>query len=199
MSRSRSLALALLMLTLVGCASNIAGQEDPAWVVEKFLAARQARNLDAAMDCFVEQPEIRTSLGIAWAGRDQVRAIVAYRLTDTYTVGEMRIAGNRATWSEHVRRSVAGSPVAMFDEDVEAVVMDGHITSLMTYVGGAHPPSAVDEAKPARLDLLVPLSTLVLVAAAVMVWPAPPPPLHAPRVASGQLLNGLRDYVARRG
>jgi hypothetical protein len=49
-----------------------------------------------------------------------------------------------------------------------------------------------------NVDLLVPLGVLVLVMAAVMAWP-PPAPLQTPRVASGHLLDGLRDYVARRG
>jgi hypothetical protein len=169
-------------------------------VVEKFLAARQQRDLEATMECFAATPEMRTSLGVGWSGRDAVRAIMSYRLTDTYSVSDMRVAGHRATWSEHVRRSVAGSPFAVFDEEVEAIVVDGHITSLVTYVGGAHPAAAVEPAPQLSVgtDLLVPFSILVLVATAVMVWP-PPVSVQTRRVTSGHLLNGLRDYVARRG
>ena len=45
---------------------------------------------------------------------------------------------------------------------------------------------------------LVPLCILLLVAAAVMVWPsAEPVPAHP--AAGSHLLDGLREYVARRG
>ena len=171
----------------------------PVATVEQFLAARQARNLDAAMEYFVDQPELRTSLGVSWAGRDAVRAIMAYRLADDYTVDEVHGAGNRVTWTEHVRRSVAGAQPVVFDEDVEALLVGGRIASLVTYVGGSHPPplSPTTSQVSPRTNLLVLLSVLVLVAGAVLVWP---PPAEEPmrRVGDGRLLAGLREYVARR-
>ena len=120
-------ACALVLIGLVGCARIASPDEDAAWVVERFLAARQDRNLDATMDTFGDWPEMRSSLGVGWTGRDAVRAIMAYRLTDAYTVGDLRVVGNRVVWSEHVRRSVSGSPIANFDEDVEAIVVGGRI------------------------------------------------------------------------
>jgi hypothetical protein len=158
------------------------------------------RNLDAMMDTLGERPEIRTSLGVGWTGREAARAIMAYRLSDSYTVGDLYVAGNRATWTEQVRRSVAGSPVSTFEEDVEAVVDGGRIASLATFVGGARAAPAVEpvaQLSP-NVDLLAPLSILLFMAA-VMVWPPSETSLDARRVASGHLLNGLRDYVARRG
>jgi hypothetical protein len=124
---------------------------------------------------------------------------MAYRLTDAYTVGDLRVTGNRVVWSEHVRRSVSGSPIANFDEDVEAIVVGGRIGSMVTYVGGSHPqPVEATGQFSVSLDLLAPLGTLLLVAAAVLVWPQATP-MQPRRAASGQLLAGLRDYVARRG
>ncbi|MDQ6673295.1 MAG: hypothetical protein M3069_21570 [Chloroflexota bacterium] len=187
-------------LGLVGCARPPGSDEDAGRVVERFLAARQDRNLDATMDCFADWPELRSSLGVAWSGRDAVRAIMTYRLTDAYTVGEVRVVGNHVIWSEHVRRSVSGSPIANFDEEVEAVVLGGRIGSLQTYVAGAHPtpPVAATSQSQVSLDLLAPLGALFLVAAAVLVWPhaTPTPP---PRPATHHLLAGLREYVDRRG
>jgi hypothetical protein len=190
----------VLLLLVVGCARPAGQEEDAGWVVEKFLVARQDRNLDATMDCFGDWPEMRSSLGVGWSGREAVRAIMAYRLTDAYTVGELRVEGNRVVWSEHVRRTVSGSPTASFDEDVEAIVVGGRIGSLITYVGGSHPTMPVPASQPfsVSLDLLVPLSILLLVTAAVMVWPQTTP-LRPRRAPNGQLLAGLRDYVARRG
>src|SRR5512132_3724937 len=92
------------LVAIVGCARPPNPDEDAGWVVEKFLAARQDRNLDATMECFGESPEMRSSLGVGWSGREAVRAIMAYRLTDAYTVGELRVIGNHVVWSEHVRR-----------------------------------------------------------------------------------------------
>jgi hypothetical protein len=190
----------LLLVAVVGCARHPNPGEDAAWVVERFLAARQDRNLDATMACFGDWPEMRSSLGVGWSGRDAVRAIMAYRLSDAYTVGDLRVVGNRAVWSEHVRRSVAGAPIANFDEDVEAIVADGRIDSMVTYVGGSHPAPLVEASVPfsVSLDLLAPLCILLLVAAAVLVWPQATP-LQPRRAATGHLLAGLRDYVARRG
>lgn len=194
----RLLLWAALALVAAGCARP-AG-EDAAWVVERFLAARQDRNLDATMACFGDWPEMRSSLGVGWSGRDAVRAIMAYRLTDAYTVGEMRVVGNHVIWSEHVRRSVSGSPMANFDEDVEAIVVGGRIGSMETYVSGAHPtlPAEANAQFSVSLDLLAPLSVLLLVAAAVLVWPQATP-LQPQNAATGHLLAGLREYVARRG
>jgi hypothetical protein len=198
--RGAWVALILVLFASMGCARRAAMDEDAGWVVERFLVARQDRNLDATMECFGEWPEMRSSLGIGWSGRDAVRAIMAYRLTDAYTVGELRVVGNHVIWSEHVRRSVSGSPVASFDEDVEAIVTGGRIHSLVTYVGGSHPTLPTESTAPLSLsiDLLAPLTILILVAAAVLVWPQPTP-LQPRRAPTGHLLQGLRDYVARRG
>ncbi|HLZ25780.1 MAG TPA: hypothetical protein VKV73_00490 [Chloroflexota bacterium] len=191
-------SLVLVLLVVVGCAKPQNPDEDAGWVVERFIVARQDRNLDATMDCFVDRPEMRSSLGVGWSGRDAVRAIMASRLADTYVVGDMRAVGNRVVWTEHVLRSVAGAQVANFDEDVEAIVVGGRIGSMVTYVGGAHPqPAEATGQVSVSLDLLAPLGTLLLVAAAVLVWPHAP--LQSRRTASGQLLEGLRAYVARRG
>jgi hypothetical protein len=48
------------------------------------------------------------------------------------------------------------------------------------------------------MDVLLPVVTFVLIAAAVMVWPAPTPP-ELRRPANEHLLAGLRDFVSRRG
>lgn len=189
------------LLVLVGCAPTGGPDEEARTVVERFIGARQDRNLEATMDCFGDWPEMRSSLGIGWSGRDAVRAIMAYRLTDAYTVGEVRGVGNRVVWSEHVRRSVSGSPIASFDEDVEAIVSGGRIHSLVTYVGGAHPTLPAESTAPVShsVDLLASLAILFLVAAAVLVWPQPTTRLAPGRASTGHLLAGLRDYVARRG
>jgi hypothetical protein len=196
-----ALVLGLLtLLGIVGCAQSPGQTEDGAAVVNRFLAARESRNLEAVMDCFVDQPEMRSSLGVGWSGRDVIRVIMSYRLLDSYTVSDVRAVGNRVIWSEHVRRGAAGSLTATFDEDVEAIVVGGRIGSMVIYVGGTH-PTPLSEPTPqlsAGANLLLPLSILLLVAGAVMVWP-PTTALHAPRPANGQLLSGLRDYVARRG
>jgi hypothetical protein len=196
------LGLGLALLTSVACGTtqSVAQSDDPRAVVDRFLAAREGKNLDAAMDCFGDQPEMRSSLGVGWTGRDVVRAIMSYRLLDTYTVGDRTVYGNRVIWSEHVRRGVAGSLSANFDEDVEAVVGGGHILSLVVYVGGTHPPlpTELSPAPSPSTSLLVPISILLLVAGAVLIWP-PSTPLAAPRPANGHLLSGLREYVDRRG
>jgi hypothetical protein len=89
--------------------------------------------------------------------------------------------------------------MANFDEDVEATVVGGRINSMVTYVGGFHPPLVeVASQPPVSADLLAPLGTLLLVVAAVLVWPSATP-LQPRRVMTGHLLRGLRDYVARRG
>jgi hypothetical protein len=189
----------LVLVVLFGCARPTSPDQDVSGVVERFIVARQDRNLDATMACFADWPEMRSSLGVGWSGRDAVRAIMSYRLTDAYTVGDLRVVGNRVVWSEHVRRSVSGSPIANFDEDVEATVVGGRINSMVTYVGGSPPPQVVATNQfPVSLDLLAPLGTLLLVAAAVLVWPQATPP-QPRRAATGHLLQGLRDYVARRG
>src|SRR5262245_43748061 len=101
--------LAVLMLCLVGCSMRPTPNEDARLVVAQFLAARAARNLEATMECFVAQPEMRSSLGVGWTGREAVKAIMAYRLTDTYKVGDLHVNGDRVSWSEHVTRN-AGAP-----------------------------------------------------------------------------------------
>jgi uncharacterized protein (TIGR02246 family) len=196
------LVLGLLLVATIGCAQSGPADQDAQQVVDRFLAARESHDLDETMASFADQPQMRTSLGISWSGREAVKAIMAYRLSDEYTVANVRVVGDRATWSEHVRRAVIGSPAANFDEDVEAVVVGGRISSMVTYVGGAH-SSAVELEAPTPLatsgNVLVPLSVLLLVMAAVMVWPSAEP-LPAQRTPNGHvLLDGLREYVARRG
>ena len=191
--------VAALFLVLVGCARPVSLDEDASGVVARFIVARQDRNLDATMDCFADSPEMRSTLGVGWSGRDAVRAVMSSRLTDAYTVGDLRVLGNRVVWTEHVRSTVPGSPMGSFDEDVEATVVGGRIDSMVTYVGGSHPPLVeVTSQPPVSVDLLAPLGTLLLVAAAVLVWPQATP-LQPRRAATGHLLQGLRDYVARRG
>jgi hypothetical protein len=202
------LSLALCMLCVVGCSMRPdAVNEDARLVVAQFLAARAARNLEATMECFIDQPEMRSSLGVGWTGRDAVKAIMAYRLTDTYKVGDLHVSGDRVTWSEHVTRNagapatpgVGRSPAAVFDEDVEAVVTGGRIAILTTFVGGGS--GAFDAPQfgvGSSADVLLPLSVLVLVATAVLVWPTAPA-WRAPMRRDGHLMNGLREYVARRG
>jgi hypothetical protein len=199
-------AAALSLLALTACAPQPPGPAtDTAAVVERFIAARQARNLDAAMACFGDQPELRSSVGIGWSGRDAVRGIIAYRLSDTYTVGTVNVVGKRATWSENVRRTVAGSPPAIFDEAIEVTIEGGRIARLVTYVGDARLLStllaesgATGTSPTSTRDLVVPLAVLVLVASSVLVWPerVAQPAQHAPHA---RLLAGLREYVARRG
>jgi hypothetical protein len=196
------LTLGMMLLGVVGCVPGSPPSEDAAWVVERFIAARQSGSLDATMDCFADQPEVRSSLGVAWSGRDAVRAIMAYRLADTYTVGNVHVGDNRVIWSEQVRRSVAGSPTAIFEEDVEAIVAGDRIARLVTYVGGAHPTPFEASTPPqlaVRTDLLAALGVVLLGAAAALGW-TPAQPLPGSRGATGgHLLSGLRDYVARRG
>jgi hypothetical protein len=193
-----SLLCAVLLLAGIACVQ--APKEDVSGVVENFIAARDARNLEATMGWFVDQPEMRSSLGVGWTGRDAVRAIMAYRLTDTYTlISDVRVVGNRAVWSEQVRRGVAGSPAAVFDEDVEAIVDRGRIVSLETFVGGSHPTLAAEPVQRSALaDLFVPLTTLCLVAGAVLAWPSSGG-VQTRYPVSTHLIDGLRDYVARRG
>src|SRR5438105_7952799 len=114
--------MVLCAATTLGCSVPNVKADDGATraVVEAFLAARGTRNLEATMDTFADQPELRSSQGIYWKGRDAVRAIMLYRLQDTYSIGERRVSGATVTWSEHVRGPIAFcSPPANFDEDVE--------------------------------------------------------------------------------
>jgi hypothetical protein len=150
---------------------------------------------------------MRSNGGVGWTGREAVKAIMAYRLSDTYKVSNLQVNGDRVTWSEHVTRNAGAPPTpgagrtsaAVFDEEVEAIVSGGRISLLVTIVGGR--PGAFDGQQlgvGSSTDLLVPLCVLVLVAAAVLIWPAAPG-WRAPVRAQGQLMSGLREYVARRG
>ena len=201
------LLLSLILLALTGCIGRPAANEDARLVVAQFLAARQSRNLEATMECLAANPEMRSSQGVGWSGREAVKAIMAFRLTDTYVVGDLHVNGDRVSWTEHVTRNTGAPPTpgggrgpANFDEEVEAVVVGGRIASLTTYVGGARPDAQALAVGSAATDLLVPLSVLLLVAAAVLVWPSSISGWRTPAVApTHQLMNGLREYVARRG
>jgi hypothetical protein len=204
--RWRLVLLGLGCLGLAGCAL---GQPPPAaddagTVVETFLAARAARDLDATMATFDDVPEIHSSRGINWSGRDAVRAIMAYRLLDSYSVGERHVSGNIVTWTEHVRRALtSGGPPANFDEDVEATVGGGHIKRLVTSLGAvraagqplaegiAPSPTPAERTSPVT-PLVVPLSIGLLILA-VLVWPWSENEVR--RVPSGRLLVGLRRYA----
>jgi len=192
-------AVTLVLLGLVGCAQAAAVQ-DPRPTVERFLAARQARNLDATMACFADQPRLSSSIGMSAVGRDAVRAIMAARITDTYVVDNLRVTGERVSWSQHVRRTAMGSPPTTFDEEIEAVVHDGRISSMVTITGGVQPSTATDSAAQLWVgaNMLVSLSVLALVAAAVLIGTSASP-IHAKWAPTGHLIDGLRDYVARRG
>ena len=206
----RLLLGSLLVVLSGGCAapspSASASAAEAGAVVEAFLAARAARDLDATMAAFDDVPELKSSQGINWSGRDAVRAIMAYRLLDTYTLGDRHVAGDTVTWTEHVRRTVAaGAPPANFDEDVEATVARGRIKSLVTYLGGMRRPASIAATAPVTASataperppnpLVLPLSIALLVLA-VLIWPRasaePRPPRRAP---SGALLDGLRRYA----
>ena len=202
---------ALLAVVLAGCSSartTVTNSDDPRLVVAQFLAAREARNLEDMMDCFAEQPELHSSLGVGWTGREAVRTIIAYRLNDAFIVGDLRVRGNRVAWAEHVTRAPDGTRQitgtaagpSVYDQEVEAVVVGGRIVSLITYLGGARPALdtvAADVGSPPG-DLLVPLTVLVLVAASVLVWPSADR-VRPPVSRTGHLMSGLQEYVARRG
>lgn len=197
--RSWTLAIALAAIALVACQHSQPNPSasDAGKVVDAFIAARDARDLDATMASFGDSPELRSSQGINWSGRDAVRAIMAYRIQDTYIVGERHVSGDTVTWAEHVRRSIAsGSPPANFDEQVEATVTGGRIQSLVTYLGARRAQVTSDTAttepvSPAA-SLLLPAS-IVLLVLAVMVWPAGSGAPH--RASSGRLLVELRRYA----
>ena len=59
------------------------------------------------MDCFGDQPEMRTSLGVSWSGREAVRAVMAYRLNDEYTVEQSR-SGRQPRDLDRARLSARG-------------------------------------------------------------------------------------------
>jgi hypothetical protein len=199
---------ALTALCACACVPRPSNPDDARLIVAQFVTARQARDLEAAMACFIDQPEMRSSQGVGWTGREAVRAIMAYRITDNYTVGDLHVSGDRVTWSEHVTRVPqappspgAGRAPAIFDEDVEAVIVGGRIASLTTSVAGVQrADSRLSGAPSIATSLLVPLLVLVLVASAVLIWPTG----SSMRVASasaanGRLMSQLREYVARRG
>jgi hypothetical protein len=196
-----------VLIGAVALAATACGQPqttnsaDAARVVDQFIAAREARDLDATMASFAAAPELRSSQGINWSGRDAVRAIMAYRLQDTYTVGDRHVSGNTVTWAEHVRRTVAaGSPPANFDEDVEATVVDGHIQSLVTYLGTRRAPAApaaVGEPITPAVPWVLPVSVGLVVFAA-LIWPTSRSSVP-PRQSSGRLLVGLRRYAESHG
>jgi hypothetical protein len=199
--------VALSVLFACACIPRHGNPEDARLVAAQFIAARQSRDLEAAMACFGDQPEMHSSVGVGWTGREAVRAIMAYRITDSYSVGDIHVSGDHVSWTEHVTRVPqtapspgAGRPAAMFDEDVDAVVVGGRITSMTTYVGGVQrgSQSATIAANSVTANLLVPLLVLVLVAAAVLIWPTGSS-VRVPSAANGRLMGQLREYVARRG
>ena len=69
------LLLALLLMACVACVQPTPS-DDVGTVAASFIAARDARSLEATMGWFVDQPEMRSSLGLGWTGRDAVRAIM---------------------------------------------------------------------------------------------------------------------------
>jgi len=195
--------VALVLATLAALAATacappqLTSSDDAARVVEDFIAAREARDLDATMASFGDSPELRSSQGVNWSGRDAVRAIMAYRLQDTYTLGDRHVSGDTVTWAEHVRRTVSGAtPPANFDEEVEATVVGGHIQRLVTYLGGRRGASAAAASgEPITLSVpwVLPLSLGLLLFAAV-VWPRSQSRLP-PRQSNGQMLLALRRYA----
>jgi hypothetical protein len=97
-----------------------------------------------------------------------------------------------------VRRTIAsGAPPANFDEDVEATVVAGRITRLVTYLGGMRaqePSPPLAEPTSPLAPLLVPLSIGLLVLA-VLVWPGSMETESAPRPRGNQLISGLQRYA----
>ncbi len=188
----------LVVLTLpgwAGCAPYGTSAEETRSVVDAYLAAQQARDLDRMMDLFADDASISTSQGGTWTGRDEIRAVLTNRVRSSFDVTTQRVEGTRGVWTQRVTRRVAGTPSTTAHEQAQATIERGKIARMLIEVGDA--PST----QPTALAVSGPLETAtgsgVLFIAGLWLWTLRRErPLGS--TAHGQMIQGLAAYVERR-
>jgi ketosteroid isomerase-like protein len=124
-------------------------------VVSAYLAARDAGDVAGVRALFADQAVVDLT-----GQRVEVRTLhfdseIRHWLLQAprqLTPGPLRVVGERVTWHEQVVdnevQRLPGVPAAVREEDAEAIVQDGKITSLTYTVAPAPPPPGSVPAQP---------------------------------------------------
>jgi hypothetical protein len=132
----RALSLGALvvagLLVVSACADNDAAGSDPAAAVDRYIAAYNSGDVDAAVSVFVDDAVIT---GHPYADRTEGRAAIraltrrdigaSDRSGGSYEVTKVEVTGNIVTW-DHIWHGANGNVWAGFGN--EAVVEGGEIT-----------------------------------------------------------------------
>jgi hypothetical protein len=190
------LIAALLALGLLVPAVAAAQGADADTVARAYEAARARGDLDALVSVFGDDATVTDRLGHKHAGRDEIQRLLhlATSRGRALAITERTVSGDHVFWVEQ-----AATPDRNFAFIVEAVVKDGHITSLEYRDRGPQVVSAEQTPSgsllPSSLGLALPLFVLVVVVTILSRQTSHAPTTSRSRTA---LLVGLRKWRLER-
>jgi hypothetical protein len=204
----------LVMSGVVASLARAQPTSDPTTVITAYEVARNRRDIDTALSYFAEDAAI-SQRNTTFSGKDEIRRFLESLATRSrfVVVSDRRVTGNHVTWTERaggtggepqVRPpqglSAAQSGASGFTINVEAIVQDGKIHSIVYALGSQ--PARVDPSLDSReqLPASIGLGAVLTVLLAVLLIASTGLRRTARGVSTlrGRLLDGLQGWSAAR-
>ncbi|MGB9372528.1 MAG: nuclear transport factor 2 family protein [Jiangellales bacterium] len=126
-----ALVLVVATATLAGCSGDDDGQSNPAAVIETYVSAYNADDIDAVMALFTEDSTMVGAIVGEAVGLDAIRQFTIEDRemaadADPYAISNVQTDGDTVTW-DHTWTNDAGEDWCM--QGLSAVITDGTIVS----------------------------------------------------------------------
>jgi hypothetical protein len=123
-----------IMVVVTACQSNTPEPPDPTTVIDKYIAAIDAHDVEAALQ-FVAEDAVYRPEGDEIKGKSEIRKFIednVAQLVSVERVGEYKVDGEQVDWTEHgvFKNPFGQGPNIEVVMNIEAVVRDGKIISL---------------------------------------------------------------------
>jgi hypothetical protein len=134
MNRTLILLTVAVISLLVACQSTTPEPIDPTTVVDEYIAAINAHDVEKALQ-FVAEDAVYSPEGNQIKGKEEIRQFIEDNLAQLVSVervGEYKVDGERVSWTEHglfKNPFPGGTPIGVVT-DLEAIVQNGKIVSL---------------------------------------------------------------------
>jgi hypothetical protein len=134
MNRNLILLTVVVISLLVACQSTTPEPIDPTSVIDAYIAAINAHDVEKALQ-FVANDAVYSPQGNQIKGKSEIRKFIEDNMTQLIRVervGEYKVDGERVSWTEHglfKNPFPGGTPIEVVT-DLEAIVQNGKITTL---------------------------------------------------------------------
>jgi limonene-1,2-epoxide hydrolase len=134
MNRNLSVLTVAVISLLIACQSTTPEPMDPTRVIDEYIAAINAHDVEKALQ-FVAEDAVYSPEGNQIKGKEEIRQFIEDNLAQLVSVervGEYKVDGERVSWTERglfKNPFPGGTPIEVVT-DLEAIVQNGKIVSL---------------------------------------------------------------------